>query len=124
HVFQAGSPRVSMVSLHTRRKPASIQITEVVFSGLKLGADDIAVEVSQDLNDAPTMDAVNDKYQSNREFFARHQNPLMPGKAAFGDPIPRNSGGYAITSIVTQVRWRERTFRGNMIRLPDFGKVY
>jgi hypothetical protein len=123
HIFEADILRVTMVSDHAYGKPASIQIPEVAFKGLRLDKDPIEVEYHTDLNDCPTMDSFQDRYQSNREFFDRHQSSLIPN-VRFGDPIPRTAGGYALTSIVYLVRWRRKVYRGNTLTVPDFGTIY
>jgi hypothetical protein len=125
HVFEADVLRVTMVSDHANLKPASIKITEVVFGpegGMRLDGDPIEVEHNDDLSRNPTLSGFEDKYQSNKAFFNRHQNPLRP--VSFGDPIPRTSGGYAITSIVHKVRWRNKTFPGYTLKLDGFGTLY
>jgi len=125
HTFEADVLRVTMVSDHVNLKPASIRITEVVFGGsggMELDNDRIEVEFNNDLNDAATLNDFEDKYQSNRDFFNRHQDPQKP--VTFGDPIPRTSGGYVATSIVRSVRWRNKVFPGNVLRLSGFGAIY
>ena len=125
HVFEADQLRVTMVSDHAELRAASIKITEVVFKGLSLDRDPIEVVYDTGLNDYPTMEAFLDKFQSNQEFFERHQDPLSAAKVSFGDPIARPSGGgYARTTIVREVRWRKRVYRGNILTLKDFGTIY
>lgn len=124
HVFQAVLLRVTLVSDHANLGPASIRIPEALFQGMLLGGDPIEVDQNNDLNTSPTMDRFEDRYQTSRAFFNRHQNPLTPGAVRFGDPIPRTSGGYAITSIVHRVRWRGKSFPGNVLRLDGFGTIF
>jgi hypothetical protein len=127
HVFEADILRATLVSTHANLKPASILIREAVFGqnlGMRLDGDRIEVESNDDLNSAPTMEAFEERYQSNREFFRRHQHSSKPGRLSFGDPIPRSPGGYALTSIVQQVRWRGKTFEGNALTLAGFGTIY
>jgi hypothetical protein len=116
-----------MVSDHFNLGPASIRITEAVFggtTGMKLGGDRIEVVYNDDLDKNPTFSGFQDKYQTNKAFFNRHQNKLNPGNVSFGDPIPRTPGGYAITSIVRQVKWRGKTYNGNTLTLAGFGTIY
>jgi hypothetical protein len=123
HVFEADTLRVIIVSEHAPVKPASIQIKETVFGGtqgIRLDGDRIDVEVHTDLNDAPTLDAFEDKFQTNREFFDRHQVQ----RGSFRDPVPRTSGGYVITSIVRRLKWRNKVIEGNTLRLSGFGALY
>lgn len=127
HVFEAGLLRTTLVSDHANPGPASIRITEVVFggpTGMLLDGDRIEVEYNDDLTRNPTLNEFEDRYQSNRDFFNRHQNPTESGTVSFGDPIPRTSGGYLLTSIVHRVRWRGKTFPGNTLTLTGFGTIY
>ena len=127
HVFEADALKVTLVSDHANLDAASIRITEAVFGntlGMRLDGDRIEVQYNDDLDKNPTMNSFEDKYQSNKDFFNRHQNPLKPGSVSFGDPIPRTSGGYAVTSIVSQVLWKNKTFPGNTLKLTGFGVIY
>jgi hypothetical protein len=126
HVFEADVLRVTLVSDHFNLGPASIKITEVAFgggaTGIRLDGDPITVEYNDDLDKNPTLSAFEDKYQSNKAFFNRHQNPLKP--VSFGDPAPRTSGGYVLTSIVRRLQWKNKTFPGNTLTLTGFGTIY
>jgi hypothetical protein len=126
-VFQADLLRITMISDHAGRKPASIRIREAVFGdkkGIFLDGDRVEVERNEDLNDAPTLDEFDHKYRTDRDFFNRHQDPLNPGSTHFGDPMPRTSGGYISTSIVHRIRWRNQVFEGNMLSLTGFGTIF
>jgi hypothetical protein len=125
HIFEADVLRAVLVSTHTPFKPASIRIQEAVFGGsqgIRLNGDRIEVEQHNDLNLAPTLDAFEDKYQTDKAFFERHQGGLKPG--TFGDPIPRTSSGYVITSIVRRLKWKNQTYEGYILRLTGFGTLY
>ena len=127
HVFEADVLRITMVSDHFNLGPASIRIKEAVFggtTGMKLDGDRIEVVYNEDLDRNPTFNGFQDKYQSNKAFFNRHQNKINPGNVRFGDPIPQTSGGYAITSIARQVKWRGKTYNGNTLTLAGFGTIY
>jgi hypothetical protein len=126
HIFEADVLRAVLVSTHAPvNKPASIRIQEAVFGGnlgIRLDGDKITVETHSDLNLAPTMDAFEDKYQTDKAFFDRHQLAFKTG--SFGDPIPKTSSGYVITSIVRRLRWRGQTIEGHILRLSGFGTLY
>lgn len=127
HIFEAGLLRVTLVSDHASQSKASIRLTEAVFGGpegMRLDGDPIEVETNNDLSNNPTMDAFEDKYQTDRAFFTRNQTSLLSASVSFGDPMPRTSGGYAMTSIVQRVKWRNKTYNGNVLQLSGFGTLY
>lgn len=126
NVFEADVLRATLVSNHANLAQGSIKLTEIMFGssngGMRLNNERIDVEVHSDLNDAPTLNDFEDKYQSNRDFFSRHQ---IPGKSVkFGDPAPRSSDGYIFTSVVRSVKWKGKVFPGNTLKLTGFGTIY
>ena len=89
-----------------------------------LDGDRIEVEYNNDLNEAPTWSEFEKRFRGDREFFNRHQHPGKPEGVPFGDPVPRTSGGYASTSIVHRISWRNKVYEGHVLRLRGFGTIY
>lgn len=125
HVFEADVLRIVLVSDHPNLKAPVIRIKEVVFGqklGMRLDGERIDVEYNDDLDKNPTFSAFQDRYQSNKDFFARHQ--ALKKKVSFGDPPPRTTAGYVQASIVRSVTWKKKKYPGNSLRLTGFGTIY
>jgi hypothetical protein len=131
HVFEVDVLRIKLVSDHAPVQRASIKIEEALFGGtetvspgMRLDREQITVQKNEDLNQCPTMEAFDDKFQSDPKFFKRHQHPHRKYKVSFGDPIPRVFDGYAITSIVDSFTWRGTRYEGHVLTLEGFGTLY
>jgi hypothetical protein len=130
-VFEADLISNTLESVHPEKGQPSITAKEIIFGspekGLSLAGQRIELDFDDDLSKCPTFNDFSNAYRRDREFFDKHQKTLCRGKkgeARFGEPLPRTSSGYVVTSIVKSIRWRKRTIPGNRLYLKGFGALY
>jgi hypothetical protein len=128
HLFEASLLRIQIVSTHNGPdEQFAIVPTETVFGGLKLDNETITVPFDNDLARFPTFGLFEQEYRRNQSFFDKYQVCLKHPEGVepkLGDPLPRNKGGYVVTSFVRSVSYKGKTYPGNVLSVDGFGSIY
>jgi hypothetical protein len=131
NVFTAGQLKLSMLSVHPQLGQPTIAPTEVVFggdAGLTLNRQKITLATDiDDFRKLSTMERFDAEFRGNEAVFKKYKDRFLTREKkapAFKDPIPRVSGGYAICSFVSSIKWGTKKFEGNVLPLEGFGRIH
>ena len=130
-VFEADLLRLSLVSNHPTTGQPSIVPREIAFGGDKgifLDGKQIRVEFEKDLEAFPTFAAFEKAYRTDETFFKKYQSrcirPTNAKPAAFGERLPRVTGGYVATTFVRRINYAGKNINGNVLPLTGFGRIF
>jgi hypothetical protein len=129
-VFEANEISASLVAEHRFDRDSKFSAPSLSFggaNGIVLEGSPVTVEFDDQLIDKyPTYSKYEDAFRTKKKFFEAQSQcmPGLPKRYRFGGKLPRIQGGYIQTSIVKALVWKGTTYPGNMLAVPDFGRIY
>lgn len=131
NIFTAGQLKLSLTSVHPKTGQPSIVPTEVIFGGdAGMSLNKTKITVTTDLDDfrkLATLETFDAEFQQNDAVYKKYRDRFVTpeGKPPeWKQAIPRVSGGYVATSIVSSIKWGNKKYPGNVLRLEGFGSIY
>jgi hypothetical protein len=100
----------------------ALVVTEIGGSLIRLP---IGIQFDQALLALPTLDALDNEFLTNGEFFNDHVSSFSASEGlVFGkSKVPRCPQGYVIGSIVKQITVGNEIIKGNVLTRPGFGTI-
>jgi hypothetical protein len=129
--FETDLLKLTVVSNHPRTGQPSIVPQDIAFGGARgifLNGSQIKVEYDKDFETFPTFALFEKQYRTDDAFFRKYHVRCLrlptAKPAAFGERLPRVTGGYVVTTFVRRIIYGGKAVTGNVLALTGFGRIY